>query len=476
VFADDVIVQGGLCVGVDCVNGENFSFVTQRLKENNVRIQFDDTSSAPGFPANDWTIAINDTSGGGANYFRIQDTTAMSDPFTIFAGAPTNSLVVASNGFLGLGTGTPVLQLHLSQNDTPDIRLEQSSAGGYPAQTWDIAGNETNFFIRDVTGGSRLPFRIRPGAPTSSIDIAASGNVGVGTATPQAGVHIVNATEATLQLQSSALANARWQLEAREDAQLWLRNVGAGTAPFKILTNNQSNTLIVGSGGNVGIGVVNPASNLHVVGSVRFASLANCTNGLVTNAQGVLSCKAAPSPAAGATSGASIGGSATVSGAVVSVASASRSASRPTATQNAAPSTVVVDACAPASLAGRWSLLGSGVEVLGQGSVLWCDATFSGGAGTDELTVAGTCRSHSVASPNARASQIAGTVRIADRAACTLAGDMEIRQPGQAPIGVNLVEGRLESAGSATSPSRGVAVGRMTRGATIALQALTLQR
>jgi hypothetical protein len=34
--------------------------------------------------------------------------------------------------------------------------------------------------VRDLTGGSRLPFRIRPGAPTSSIDIGANGNVGVG--------------------------------------------------------------------------------------------------------------------------------------------------------------------------------------------------------------------------------------------------------------------------------------------------------
>ena len=62
------------------------------------------------------------------------------------------------------------------------MRLEQNNSGGFTAQTWDVAGNEANFFVRDVTGGSRLPFRIRPGAPTSSIDINASGNVGIGTA------------------------------------------------------------------------------------------------------------------------------------------------------------------------------------------------------------------------------------------------------------------------------------------------------
>jgi hypothetical protein len=62
-------------------------------------------------------------------------------------------------------------------SDTPGLRLLQTGSGGFTPQTWDVAGNEANFFIRDLTGGSRLPFRIRPGAPTSSIDIGATGEV-----------------------------------------------------------------------------------------------------------------------------------------------------------------------------------------------------------------------------------------------------------------------------------------------------------
>ena len=85
-----------------------------------------------------------------------------------------------------------MLDLHIATGNTPAHRLEQTNAGGFTAQTWDVAGNEANFFVRDVTGGSRLPFRIRPGAPTSSIDIAASGNVGIGTASPAARLTIQN--------------------------------------------------------------------------------------------------------------------------------------------------------------------------------------------------------------------------------------------------------------------------------------------
>jgi hypothetical protein len=117
-------------------------------------------------------------------------------PFTITGSAPTNSIFVDSTGRVGFRTSTPVLDLHVNTSNTPALRLEQNNSGGFTAQTWDIAGNEANFFVRDVTGGSRLPFRIRPGAPTSSIDINASGDVGVGTASPSASFHVSRSTGA----------------------------------------------------------------------------------------------------------------------------------------------------------------------------------------------------------------------------------------------------------------------------------------
>lgn len=183
VTADDLIVQGSICAGFDCVNNESFGFDTIRLKENNLRIGFMDTSVSP-FPTNDWTIVANDSASGGASFLGFEDVTGSKFPFKVIAGAPTNSLFVSDTGNIGVGTGTPILDVHVNTGDTPAFRLEQNNGSGFTAQTWDIAGNEANFFVRDVTGGSLLPFRIRPGAPTSSIDIAANGNVGIGTASP----------------------------------------------------------------------------------------------------------------------------------------------------------------------------------------------------------------------------------------------------------------------------------------------------
>lgn len=185
VIADDLIVQGSGCFGFDCVDGEVFSFDTIRMKENNTRIKFEDTSTGA-FPAVDWQLTANDSASGGLNKFSIEDITGSRVPFTVEASAATHSIYVDSTGRVGFRTSTPVLDLHISTSNTPGQRFEQTNAGGFTAQTWDVAGNEANFFVRDVTSGSRLPFRIRPGAPTSSIDISADGDVGIGTSSPTA--------------------------------------------------------------------------------------------------------------------------------------------------------------------------------------------------------------------------------------------------------------------------------------------------
>jgi hypothetical protein len=184
VIADDLIVTGSLCVGFDCVDGEAFGFDTIRLKENNLRIRFDDTSAIAGFPANDWQIVANDSASGGDNFLAFLDDITARYVFKVQAGAPSNSLFVSSSGRVGIKTSTPVLDLHLLSGNTPGVRLDQDGTVGFSPQIWDVAGNEANFFVRDVTGGSRLPFRIQPGAPTNTLYLKADGKIGAGTSAP----------------------------------------------------------------------------------------------------------------------------------------------------------------------------------------------------------------------------------------------------------------------------------------------------
>ncbi len=246
VIPDDLIVQASACVGFDCVNNENFGFDTIRLKENNLRIKFEDTSVGA-FPSNDWQLTANDSASGGQNKFSIDDVTGARTPFTVEAGATTNSIYVDSTGRVGFRTATPVLDLHVNTSNTPGMRLEQNNSGGFTAQTWDVAGNEANFFVRDVTGGSRLPFRIRPGAPTSSLDISGTGNVGIGTASPQAKLHVFSG-EVRLPPGTDAAAGNNTHFNFTDG-----KNYIRGT------------TIIADNGGNVGMGgQLFPAHPLHM--------------------------------------------------------------------------------------------------------------------------------------------------------------------------------------------------------------------
>ena len=187
---DDLIVDGSACIGFDCINGESFGFDTIKLKENNLRIKFDDTSVAASYPRNDWQITINDSANGGASKFSIDDISGNRTPFTIEANARSHSLYVDDGGRIGIRTSTPSVEIHVIDGDTPTLRLQQDGSSGFAPQTWDVAGNETNFFIRDVTNGSQLPFRIRPDAPTNSIFIDVSGDIGAGTSSPAEELHI----------------------------------------------------------------------------------------------------------------------------------------------------------------------------------------------------------------------------------------------------------------------------------------------
>jgi len=265
VHLDDVIIDFSLCVGNDCIDGESFGFDTIRLKENNLRITFIDTSSSASFPSNDWQLTANDSSNGGLNKFSIDDITGGRTPFTIEAGAPSNSLYVDDGGRLGLGTSTPVVDAHIVTGNTPTLRLEQNGSSGFTPQTWDVAGNEAGFFIRDATNGSTLPFRIRPGAPSSAIAIeGTTGDVGFGTLSPDADIHIFESSgseNVTLTLENSG-NSSEWQLVNRQvDGEFALNDNGTNGAEF-IFTGPTGQV-----NGNTSIGIRNPtaAANWQLV-------------------------------------------------------------------------------------------------------------------------------------------------------------------------------------------------------------------
>lgn len=242
-------IRDSLCVGNDCATNENFGFDTLRLKENNLRIHFDDTSSSGSFPNNDWRIQANDSNNGGQSYLAIQDATANTFPFRVVAGAGNHALYVNSSGNVGMGTATPVLEMHIVDGDSPSIRLDQDASSGFQTQVWDLAGNETNFFVRDVTNSSSLPFKIRPGAIDNALVIDAQGEVAVGAANADFPVHVIRSTGAAATLMSlQNNNNVKLRLSNTNTSTDWeLQNQGASMA-FSLDGSGQTEFRVDSSG------------------------------------------------------------------------------------------------------------------------------------------------------------------------------------------------------------------------------------
>ncbi|MCH9649395.1 MAG: tail fiber domain-containing protein [Deltaproteobacteria bacterium] len=276
VINDDLIVDGSACIGFDCVNGESFSFDTIRLKENNLRIKFDDTSTAASFPSTDWQLTANASANGGASKFSIDDISGSRTPFTVEANARSHSLYVDDGGRIGNRTSTPSTEIHTIDGDTPTLRLQQDGSSGFAPQTWDVAGNETNFFVRDVSNGSQLPFRIRPGAPTDSLFVDVDGHLGLGTASPGGHLHIKDGADDVMLVDvgSTAASGSTMQIFSPDgtsgsffsqalDSGLVL--FGAQTnSNFAIRTNGTTDVIRITTVPRVGILNTSPTHPLHV--------------------------------------------------------------------------------------------------------------------------------------------------------------------------------------------------------------------
>ena len=269
VQAQDLVVDGSLCVGFDCPANPAFGFDTIRLQENNLRIHFDDTSVAAAFPRNDWGFQANDSANGGDEFMAIIDRTANRQVLRVDAGARSNALYVDSAGDVGFGTSSPVVELHAVRGDTPTLRLEQDGSSGFTPQTWDVAGNEAGFFIRDATNGSTLPFRILPGASSQSLVIDGDDEIGIGVGTnPRVKLHISNGGAV------QAAPNAGDDMIIQDDGPVRFALINTsptgGTNEIWTFTNN--NTMRLSAGLDDPEFVLDESGNLTILGTLTESS------------------------------------------------------------------------------------------------------------------------------------------------------------------------------------------------------------
>lgn len=178
VHNDDVVITGDLCVGSGCSDNIVFGMNGILLKSTTPQIKFSDASGGP-TSYSTWNITVNDS---GSGYFAIEDKTYISTYdkiLTLNAGAGANALYLDSNGRLGMGTSTPLEELHILADNNPAIILEDDNG-----PVWRMAVNEYSFFLAPSTSAYVVPFKIGHTAPNNTLVLKNSGAIGIGTNAP----------------------------------------------------------------------------------------------------------------------------------------------------------------------------------------------------------------------------------------------------------------------------------------------------
>gem|GEM_PF-1476591 len=209
---------------------------------------------------------------------------------SVVAGASVGSWgsngtdVYRVGGNVGIGTTAPGQELEVNG----DILLGVATPSLY-------LGNDSDQYI---TGNAAANYLSISTANAERIRINSSGNVGIGTNSPAAKLHISGGNDPLVQL-SSTVGNypaLRFERVGQLTWQTGFEGVGGPVGanaftikditnskfPFSIENNSPTGSLVIKSSGNVGIGTTTPTQTLDIgAGSMALLTTTSATSGII---------------------------------------------------------------------------------------------------------------------------------------------------------------------------------------------------
>ncbi len=204
----------------------------------------------------------------GGIFFRTQVT-----------GTPVDALTIMPEGNVGIGTTSPSDKLVVS-GDQQGITINQSVAGNVfngldftnfnGASNAYIKLNQNTGEFRIQTGPTYFPTFYASGSEAMRID--SSGNVGIGTTSPDYNLQVESSGNAEIQAQRVSGAGVLIQAQASTGV------VGTNTNHRLDLKTNGGTRATILPNGNVGIGTTSPSEKLHVFGGAAAIEIDSTTN------------------------------------------------------------------------------------------------------------------------------------------------------------------------------------------------------
>ena len=260
-FDDNILTNGNIGIGTDYPSDE----LTIEAETPTIRLKDISSSNYAEFYVNNFDTYLDCA---GRTFIRN--------------GGSTN-VTVTSTGNVGIGTTTPSTPLHINA-DAPTIRLQDATSG----DNHYLTGN--NGELRVQSSGY---ITMRPGAAVSTTFLA-NGNVGIGTTSPTAKLHVSSDSGGALSevahFVGGGSTNDKSQISVGGNTSSALvsfgfRNTGSG---FGYIANASDTEIITIDGGNerVGIGTTSPSEKLHVVGYVKSSIGLKVGNYTILNESG----------------------------------------------------------------------------------------------------------------------------------------------------------------------------------------------
>ena len=222
-----------------------------------------------------WALQIASSTGP---QLALSDTSGTSNPWTFrsingnlyvataspstFATSSVTALTINSSGNVGIGTSTPERALDVYTSGNTAVRI-LGGADGSPWLGFHQAGVEKGYVQYVDNGASADYLDIQS---DGHIYLNPTGNVGIGTTTPQSKLHVDGALTLDLDDQEE-----NWLVFQDNRAPAW--DIEGGATQFEINETNVATRLIVRQGGNVGIGTTTPEASLDIHRSGSDATL-----------------------------------------------------------------------------------------------------------------------------------------------------------------------------------------------------------
>ena len=221
-----------------------------------------------------------------------------------------NIILAPSGGNVGIGTTSPSMNLDTNIGATPYLVFLGNHVGfGGVGASWatrlsagSISAYNTNYqfgAVGDPGTSEYINFLTQSSTDAGGIErmrIAASGNVGIGTSSPNYKLEILNVgfsagtgydTLNSAESTSSKGIKLGYYINAGGTAVQEGRVKSSGSIPLAIGTTNYPQAIYaLDTNGNVGIGTTSPGSLLHVSGNGANITVTNSSNSLSTNLSG----------------------------------------------------------------------------------------------------------------------------------------------------------------------------------------------